>query len=97
MVSTIDPALGGRDAYGTKVTIPAGKRPWVRWLNPGYSCFSSNDPRGHFGLGPVERVDAIQVLWPDGLREEFPIQGLDRLVQLKRGQGVKPRSRVGEW
>jgi hypothetical protein len=89
LVSALDPALGGRDAYGAVVTVSAGARRWVRWLNPAFSWLSSNDPRAHFGLGQVERVDAIHVLWPDGLEEDFPGQGVDRWVRLKRGQGSR--------
>jgi hypothetical protein len=95
MVSALDPGLGGRDVYGAEVTVYAGTRRWVGWLNPGYSCLCSNDPRVHFGLGEVKRVDAIRVLWPDGLEEEFPAQATDRWVRLMRGHGTKPQSRVG--
>ncbi len=93
MISAVDPARGGRDAYGAEVTVLAGPRRWVRWLNPGYSYLTSNDPRVHFGLGPVEHVDAIRVLWPDGLEEQFPGRDVDRLVQVRRGQGAGPGSR----
>jgi hypothetical protein len=87
LLSALDPAQGGRDAYGAVITVRAGKRRWVRWLNPGSSYACSNDPRVHVGLGDAERVDAIHVLWPDGLEEEFPAQGVDRWLRLKRGQG----------
>src|SRR5207244_3118830 len=70
-VRAVDSALR-RDAYGAEVTVRAGDRRWVRWLNPGYSYLSSNDPRAHFGLGAAPRADAIAVAWPDGTEEEFP-------------------------
>ena len=41
------------------------------YLNPGSSYLCSNDPRVHFGLGPVDRVDALEVVWPDGSEELF--------------------------
>jgi hypothetical protein len=91
MVRAIDPALGGRDAYGAEITVHAGERRWVRWVNPGSSYLCSNDPRAHFGLGPVERVGAIDVLWPDGLEETFPGQPADQAVVLARGKGEAPR------
>src|SRR5262249_21154790 len=49
LVRAIDPSLK-RDAYGAEVTVRAGGRRWVRWINPGYSYLCSNDPRAHFGL-----------------------------------------------
>jgi hypothetical protein len=85
MVRAVDPALGGRDAYGAVVTATAGGRRWQRLIQPGYSYLCSNDPRAHFGLGPAERVDAIQVTWPDGKEETFPASDVDRVITLKKG------------
>jgi hypothetical protein len=90
MVRATDPALGGRDAYGATVTVQAGKRRWVRHINPGYSYLCSNDPRAHFGLGQVERVDAIDVVWPDGTTERFGAQGVDRVISLRKGKRQAP-------
>ena len=39
---------------------------------PGSSYLCSNDPRVHFGLGKADRIDSIQVKWPDGTGESFP-------------------------
>jgi hypothetical protein len=87
MVRAVDPALGGRDAYGAEVTVRAGGRSWRRWLNPGYSYLCSNDPRAHFGLGPAEQVDSLQVIWPDGSEEVFPGRRADQAVVLSKGTG----------
>jgi hypothetical protein len=89
MVRAIDPALGGRDAYGAEVTVHAAGRHWLRLINPGSSYLCSNDPRAHFGVGQLEQVDAIQVLWPDGQDEFFPTQPVDQLVILRKGSGKK--------
>ena len=87
LVRAIDPALGGRDAYGAVIAVAAAGQRWTRWSNPGSSYLSSNDPRAHFGLGKIERVDAIEVLWPDGATELFPGQRADALVVLAKGKG----------
>jgi hypothetical protein len=87
LVRALDPALGGRDAYGAEVVVEAAGRRWKRWVNPGYSFLCSNDPRAHFGLGAAERVDAIRVTWPDGSREAFGGQSADQLVVLRKGTG----------
>jgi hypothetical protein len=88
VVRAIDPALR-RDAYGAEITVHAGKRCWLRWINPGYSFLCSNDPRAHFGLGPVQRVDRIEVVWPDGMRETFDGGAVDQQVELARGKGPR--------
>ena len=59
----------------------------MRWINPGYSYLCSNDPRAHFGLGQAERVDALEVTWPDGSAEIFPGCAVDRVLVLRKGEG----------
>jgi hypothetical protein len=44
--------------------------------------------RAHFGLGPVERVDRIEVRWPDGTAEDFPGCDADRRIVLSKGAGT---------
>ena len=87
-IRAIDPALGGRDAYGAQVSVVAGGRRRVAWLNPGYSFACSNDPRVHFGLGKnLRAVDSVQILWPDGALENFPGPAADQVVTLRKGAG----------
>jgi hypothetical protein len=82
-----DPNLH-RDAYGAEVYVEAGGKKWMRWINPGYSYLCSNDPRAHFGLGAVDKIDAIEVVWPDGSAERFPGGAVNKTVQLTRGEGT---------
>jgi hypothetical protein len=86
MVRAVDPILK-RDAYGAEITVQAGDRRWVRCINPGYSYLCSNDPRAHFGLGPIERIDGIHVVWPDGSEESFPGRAADQVVLLCKREG----------
>jgi len=88
LVRAVDPALGGRDAYGAEVEIKAGERHWHRWVNPGSSFLCSNDPRTHFGLGPTEEIDLIRIIWPDGLVERFDGRATDQSIVLKKGSGT---------
>ena len=84
----VDPALGGRDAYGAEVTVSAGGRRWWRVVQPAYSYASSNDPRVHVGLGQATQLESLLVLWPDGTEERFVIQEVDRYLTLSRGSGT---------
>ncbi len=86
IVRAVDPVLR-RDAYGAEITVRAGGRRWVQYLNPGSSYLCSNDPRIHFGLGPVDRVDALEVVWPDGSEELFAETAVDRMVVVSKGKG----------
>jgi hypothetical protein len=96
-VRAVDPARGGRDALGAEIYVRAGERRWMRWINPATSFLCGNDPRAHFGLGSVDRVDDITVYWPDGSREKFEGEKflggrVDRPVTLRKGEGEKLRA-----
>ncbi|MCH8344799.1 MAG: CRTAC1 family protein [Planctomycetes bacterium] len=78
-----------RDAIGARVTVFCDGRPLVRTITRGFGYLSSSDPRAHFGLGDVDRVDRIEVRWPDGARETFPATDVDRIVQVTRGTGMR--------
>ncbi|MCH7884964.1 MAG: CRTAC1 family protein [Planctomycetes bacterium] len=86
MVRAVDPALR-RDAIGAKITVRCGERSLLRTINRGFGYLSSNDPIAHFGLGSADRVDWIDVRWPDGLLERFPATPADRRIELFRGNG----------
>ena len=86
VVSAIDPRLR-RDAIGARITVVSGGRRLVRTIASTSSYLSSCDPRAHFGLGSVDRVDRIEVRWPDGRQEQFRGTEVDRRVRLLRGAG----------
>ncbi len=88
MVRAVGPG-SKRDAYGAEVTVEAGGKRRVAWVNPGQSYLSSNDPRAHFGLGPASSYDSVRVLWPDGTTERFPGGPANRSVILRQGEGTR--------
>jgi len=87
VVRAIDPTLH-RDALGAMVEVRAGGRSHLRPVISAYSYFSAGEPTVHFGLGEVERIDGLTVVWPDGTREEFPGVDLDRRVEVRKGEGL---------
>ena len=89
-VRAIDPRYGERDAYGAVITVTVGDKRWQRDINPGSSYLSSSDPRAHFGIGKADKVDKIEVLWQDGMKETFPGSVAAAHLILRRGEGVKP-------
>ena len=93
IVRPLDSALE-RDATGAVVVVRAGERRWVRRADPagGYLC--SGDPRALFGLGAIKMVDAVEVDWPDGAREEFPGGPADQTMKVRKGTG-KPMTAKG--
>jgi len=85
-VRAVDPRWK-RDALGTFVTLTVAGRRLLRCVESSSSYLSSSDPRVHFGLGETASVDALEVLWPDGMRESFACPGVDRTLEVRRGEG----------
>ena len=50
---------------------------------------ASNDPRVHFGLGKIDKIDSIEVIWPSGSprREQFEVKGVDQSIEIRQGGG----------
>lgn len=86
-VRAVLPKSGGRDALGARVTVMRGDQRWVSAVATGSSYLAANDPRLHFGLGETSQVDAIDVVWPDGLSERFVCGSVDRLIVVEHGRG----------
>lgn len=87
VVRAVDPRWQ-RDAIGARITLFCGQRQFVRTITRAYSFQSSHDPRAHFGLGKATRVDRIEVLWPDGLKENFAATPANQTIELHRGSGT---------
>jgi hypothetical protein len=58
-----------RDAVGAWVEVRAGDTVQRRQVMPFRSYLSQVEPVVTFGLGNVDTVDSIAVLWPDGSRQ----------------------------
>jgi hypothetical protein len=41
----------------------------------------------HFGLGAETAIGSIEVRWPNGGRELFSAEGVDRILELVEGKG----------
>jgi hypothetical protein len=77
-----------RDAIGTKVFVTTGTIRQRADVFSGGSYASSSDQRLHFGLGSATKVDKVEILWPDGTREEIKIPEIDRIVTIVEGKGI---------
>ena len=77
--------FSGRDAIGAIVRIRTNRGSWTSQVAPSTSFLSSNEPGTHFGLGNVERIDQIEVDWPDGRSEIFPGSAVDQRLLLTQG------------
>ncbi len=78
----------GRDAIGAMLRIqPDGRSPVFRQVEAAYSFSASNDPRVHVGIGSAERIERVDVTWPDGAREWFgPFKSRSQFT-IQQGKG----------
>ena len=81
-----DPILN-RDAIGAMVRVRLGDTWQARPVVHATSYLSSADAQVHFGLGPAEAVDEIEVIWPDGVRERFPGVAANWATVIRKGTG----------
>jgi len=77
-----------RDAIGAKVFVTTGAIRQRADVFSGGSYASSSDQRLHFGLGAVTSVDKVEILWPDGAKEEITIPSVDRIFTVAEGKGI---------
>jgi enediyne biosynthesis protein E4 len=77
-----------RLALNARVTATAGDLVQLGEVVSGGSYLSQHDLRIHFGLGTHERVDKVEVLWPNGKKETLTSLAADRFYMLREGEGV---------
>ena len=62
-------------------TLPNG-RSIVQELHAGSSYLSSEDPRAHFGLGAVTKIEKLTIRWPDGRVSHLANLAADQIVTI---------------
>jgi enediyne biosynthesis protein E4 len=83
-----------RDGLGTvvRVTLDDG-RVLVNHATTSVGFASSSDPRVHLGLGRVEYVRQIELLWPSGVRQVIERPQLDTLLTVEE----EPADGLSSW
>ena len=76
-----------KDAIGAIAWVTTGKLRQRRDVVSGAGFCSQNEMTLHFGLGAATRVSKLEVKWPDGAMETFPIPAIDRVVTITQGKG----------
>jgi len=84
-----------RAAIGARVTVTtAGGKPGAppatqtSFVNGGNGFASQSTRRVHFGLGPADRAERVEIDWPSGRHQVFEGVAADRLLRAVEG---KPR------
>jgi len=82
-----------RLALNARVRVTTGKLQQLEEVRSGGSYLSQSDLRLHFGLEDVERIDKVEVFWPNGSVQVFQDVVADRFYHLKQG-GTLSKSKV---
>lgn len=77
-----------RDAIGARATLKTSKRSMIQDIEAGGSYLSQNDFRLHFGVAKDERIESLEVRWPDGSSEKISGVEPNRIVTIIQGKGA---------
>jgi hypothetical protein len=77
-----------KDAIGSTVFVTTGNIRQRFDLTSGASYASQSEQVIHAGLGNAAKIDRLEVSWPSGQREEFPMDKINTQVTLKQGSGT---------
>ena len=72
---------------GARVEARAGDRTFVHAVVTGDSFQAQHDMVAHFGLGSVQKVDWVQVRWPDGTVSRIETPAVDRTHVVEAASG----------
>jgi hypothetical protein len=81
-----------RDGIGSRLKLTAEGLVRVEQSKGGTSYMSASDPRIHFGLGKRTKVDSLVINWPSGQVDKLSNIPADRIIAVKEGTGIVPRS-----
>jgi hypothetical protein len=71
-------------AIGAVVAVRTGSTVQRRLVQSGSSYLSQEDKRLHVGLGPLDRVDSVEVVWPDGSTLVLQDVKADQIIEIQQ-------------
>ena len=77
-----------RDAVGATVYLTANGIRQREDVMSGGSYISQSDLRQHFGLGAYQKVERLEIRWPNGLTEQIKNLDCDQFMTVQEGKGV---------
>lgn len=73
-------------AHGAHVIGKSGDEVWVAEVSPVSSYLSSSDPRIHWGLAGVTRLDSLSIRWPSGSKQTLKDVPADQILRIVEGE-----------
>jgi hypothetical protein len=79
---------------GATLVLRAGGQRQYLYHSPYRGYLSTMDDRAHFGLGPAQRVDSLEVIWPDGRTQVLTDVPVDRMVTVRQSEATNAVPRI---
>lgn len=79
---------GKASAIGATLTLKFANKKIVRVNQWSTSYLSNNDPRIHFGLGKLDKITELEIVWPDGQIEHISDIEINRYITIEQGKGI---------
>jgi hypothetical protein len=83
---------GNREAIGARVRLKTDRRSFIQEVTAGASYLSQNDLRLHFGLGPDEKIERVEVRWSGGETETVVGVSPGHVLTITQGKGITASS-----
>ena len=81
-----------RDGTGASLKLTSEGFVHVEQAKGGMSYMSASDPRIFFGLGKRMKIESLEITWPSGQIDKLTNLPVDRIIAVKEGTGIVPRS-----
>jgi hypothetical protein len=85
---TLKGAYGPASAVAALVTVKTGDKTQILVNQPANTYLSWNDPRMHVGLGEYDKIDVLEITWPQGGKEVYKDIRPDGYVTITQGKGI---------
>ena len=85
------PALN-REGLGSKVFLKYNRQVQYQYFTPFRGYLSSVEPYLHFGLGDIDKIDSLEVWWPDGNYQLLQNITADQVITLDYSESLPSTS-----
>ena len=84
------------NGIGSRIVVRVGEQTYTHWVMACPSYVSQSELTAHFGLGATDKVDEIQVAWPDGTVTTVRDVDVNQFLKITYGKGDAAACTSGE-
>ena len=77
-----------RDGIGATVRVTAAGGTQAQMIHSGSSYLSASELVLTFGLGQLDKVERVDILWPSGQRDQFTNVAAGEMIVVTEGKGI---------